>query len=134
MYQCGYLIPRDYKHAMELDKLNGNSRWYDATKMGMDQINEYQEFKDDRTAKHDPKSKQVTNASHGHQKVMVHPVIACKHDGCYKACLVAGDHLTSDPIDSIYSGVVSTRSLSVSLLSQAEQQRKSGEQILGMQT
>ena len=84
MYQFGYLIPREYKHAMELDKLNGNCRWYDATKMGMDQIKEYQEFKDDRTAKYDPKSKQVTNAPHGHQKVMVHPVIACKHDGCYK--------------------------------------------------
>ena len=25
-YQFGYLIPRDYKHALELDKLNGNSR------------------------------------------------------------------------------------------------------------
>ena len=25
-YQFGYLIPRDYKHAMELGKLNGNSR------------------------------------------------------------------------------------------------------------
>ena len=26
-YQFGYLIPRDYKQAPELDKLNGNSRW-----------------------------------------------------------------------------------------------------------
>ena len=25
-YQFGYLIPRDYKHALELVKLNGNSR------------------------------------------------------------------------------------------------------------
>ena len=31
-YQFGYLIPRDYKHALELDKLNGNNRWYDATR------------------------------------------------------------------------------------------------------
>ena len=43
-YQFGYQIPRDYKHALELDKLIGNSRWYDATKMEMDQINEYQVF------------------------------------------------------------------------------------------
>ena len=41
-YLFGYLIPRDYKHALELDKVNGNSRWYDATKMEMDQINKYQ--------------------------------------------------------------------------------------------
>ena len=45
-YQFDSLISRDYKHALELDKLNGNSRCYDATKMEMDQINEYQVFKD----------------------------------------------------------------------------------------
>ena len=38
VYQFGYLIPRDYKHALDLDKLNGNSRWYDATKKELDQI------------------------------------------------------------------------------------------------
>ena len=42
-------------------------------------------------------------------------IFACKHDGCHKACLVAGGHLTPDPIDSIYSGVVSTRSLRLSM-------------------
>ena len=41
----------------------------------------------------------------------MHLVFACKHDGCHKARLVAGGHLTPDPVDSIYSGVVSTRSL-----------------------
>ena len=39
-YQIGSLIPRDYKHALELDKINGNSRCYDATKIELDQINE----------------------------------------------------------------------------------------------
>ena len=38
-YQFGYLVPRDYKHALELDKLNGNSRWYDDTKKELGQIN-----------------------------------------------------------------------------------------------
>ena len=41
--------------------------------------------------------------------------LSCKHDGCHKASLVAGGHLTCDPIDSIYSGVVSTRSLRLSI-------------------
>ena len=36
---------------------------------------------------------------------------AVKHDGRHKARLVAGGHLPSDPIESIYSGVVSIRSL-----------------------
>ena len=52
-YQFGYLIPRDYKHALELDKMNGNSRWYDATKMELDQINRYQVFIDHGIAKYD---------------------------------------------------------------------------------
>ena len=57
----------------------------------------------------------ITNAPQGYQNIKVHLVIACKHDGHHKARLVAGGHLAPDPIDSIYSGVVSTRSLRLSL-------------------
>ena len=113
--QFGFLIPRDYKHALELDKLNGNSRWYDATKKELEQINDYKAFKDHGTAQYDPKSKRIINAPIGYQKIKVHLVFACKHDGCHKARLVAGGHLTSDPIHSIYSGVVSTRSLRLTI-------------------
>ena len=42
-------------------------------------------------------------------------VFACKHNKCHKARLVVGGHLTPDPIDSIYSGVLSTRSLRLSI-------------------
>ena len=112
-YQSGYLIPRDYKHALELDKINGNSRWYDAM-IELDQINEYQGFIDHGIAKYDPKSKRITSAPQGYQKIKAHLVFACKHDGHHKARLVADGHLTPDPIDSIYSGVVSTRSLRLS--------------------
>ena len=45
----------------------------------------------------------------------MHLVFACKHDGRHKARLVAGGHLTADPVDSIYSGVVSTRSLRLTI-------------------
>ena len=41
VYQFGFLIPKDYKQALQLDEQNGNSKWYDATKLEMDQINEY---------------------------------------------------------------------------------------------
>ena len=37
------------------------------------------------------------------------------NDGFHKARLVAGGHLTPDPTDSIYSGVVSTRSRRLSI-------------------
>ena len=43
-------------------------------------------------------------------------MFTCKHDGCHKAGLVAGGHLTPDPIHSIYSGVVSTRSLRLTII------------------
>ena len=45
----------------------------------------------------------------------MHLVCASKHGGCHKAQLVAGGHLAPDPIESIYSGVVSTRSLRLSI-------------------
>ena len=43
-----FLIPKDYKEALQLDEQNGNSKWYDATKLEMDQINEYKVFQDHR--------------------------------------------------------------------------------------
>ena len=39
VYQFGFLIPKDYKQ--KLDEQNGNNKWCDATKLEMDQINEY---------------------------------------------------------------------------------------------
>ena len=115
-YQFGYLIPRGYKPPLELGKINSNSRWFDATLKEFDQINKYQVFIDHRRAKYVPKSKRITNAPQGYQKIKVHLVFACKHNRCHKARLVAGGQLTLDPMDSIYSGVVSTRSLKPSIL------------------
>ena len=77
----------------------------------MDQINEYKIFQDHGKAQYDPKSRKVSNAPNGHQKIRVHLIFAVKHDGRHKARLVAGGHLTPDPIESIYSGIVSIRSL-----------------------
>ena len=113
--QFGYLIPRDYKYSLELDKLNDNSRWYDDTKNELDLINEYQVFIDHGIAKYDPKSKRITNAPQEYQEIKVHLVFACKHAGHHKARLVAVGHQTPDLMDSTYSGVVSTRSLRLSI-------------------
>ena len=110
-YQFGFLIPKDYKQALQLDEQNGNSKWCDATKLVMDQINESKVFQDHGKAKIDPKSRMVSNAPDGYQKIRVHLIFAVKHDSRHKARLVAGGHRTPDPIESIYSGVVSIRSL-----------------------
>ena len=77
----------------------------------MDQINEYEVFQDHGKAQIDPKSRKVSNAPDGYQKIRVYLIFAVKHDGRHKARLVAGGHLTPDPIESIYSRVVSIRSL-----------------------
>ena len=77
----------------------------------MDQINEYMVYQDHGKAKIDPKLMKVSNALEGSQKITVHLMFAVKYDGRHKARLVAGGHLIPDPIDSIYSGVVSIRSL-----------------------
>src|SRR6056300_1198686 len=101
-YMYGFEIPKDYKDALRLDRLNGNTRWQDATKVEMDQLAEYKVFIDMGLGTPIPK---------GFQRTRVHLVYACKHDGRHKARLVADGHLTDIPVDSVYSGVVSLRGL-----------------------
>ena len=100
----GFQVPRDYKEALELDKKNGNSKWYDATQVELNQIKEYQVFEDYGKAKFE-NHKKISNAPKGHQKIRVHLVFAVKHDGRHKARLVADGHLTPEHVESIYSGV-----------------------------
>ena len=71
------------------------------------QIHEYKVFKDTGKAQFH-NGKVVT--PEGFQKIRVHFVYAVKHDGRFKARLVADGHLTKEPVESIYSGVVSLRS------------------------
>ena len=107
-YQHGFQVPRDYNDAMRLDKENGNTHWQDAMDLELTQIHEYKVFRDTGKAKFH-NGKVVT--SDGFQKIRVHFVYAVKHDGRFKARLVADGHLTKEPVESIYSGVVSLRSL-----------------------
>ena len=45
-YKYGHEIPRDYNHAMMLDKQNGNTKWLDATKLELALMDDSQVFKD----------------------------------------------------------------------------------------
>ena len=72
------------------------------------QIHEYKVFKD--TGKAQFQNGKVVTPD-GFQKIRVHFVYAVKHDGRFKARLVADGHLTKEPVESIYSGVASLRSL-----------------------
>ena len=87
---------------------HGFQHWQDAMDLELSQIHEYKVLKDTGKAQfHNGKA--VT--PDGFQKIRVHFVYAVKHDGRFKARLVADGHLTKEPVESIYSGVVSLRSL-----------------------
>ena len=107
----GYLIPRSYKEALEFDKENNNTKWADATREEMDCIKEQQVFTKHHRVKWDSNHKQVINAPPNHKKIRVNLIFAVKHDGRRKARLVADGSLTPEPVENIYSGVVSLRHL-----------------------
>ena len=103
-YMYGFEVPRNYIHALELDRRNGNTKWQDCTKLEMQQLHDYSTFID---MGHKDKVKPPRD----HKRIRVHLVYAVKHDGRHKARLVADGHLTDIPVDSVYSGVVSLRGL-----------------------
>ena len=99
-YQHGFQVPKDYNDAIRLDKENSNTHWQDAMDLELTQIHEYKVFKDTGKAQfHNGKA--VT--PDGFQKIRVHFVYAVKHDGKFKARLVADGHLTKEPVVSLRS-------------------------------
>ena len=99
-YQHGFQVPKDYNDAIRLDKENSNTHWQDAMDLELTQIHEYKVFKDTGKAQfHNDKA--VT--PDGFQKIRVHFVYAVKHDGKFKARLVADGHLTKEPVVSLRS-------------------------------
>ena len=51
------------------------------------------------------------NSPKGYHRIKVHLVFAVKFDGRKKTRLVADGHLSPEPVENIYSGVVSLRNL-----------------------
>jgi hypothetical protein len=107
IYMFGVQVPRTSHEARLLDEKNGNTKWQDAEKVELEQLYHYKTFDDlGKAGKLPP----------GFQKIRVHFVYAVKHDLRHKARLVAGGHMTEPPKDSVYSGVVSLRSMRLALL------------------
>ena len=76
----------DYNDAMRLDKENGNTHWQDAMDLELTQIHEYKVFKDTGKAQFHNGKVVIPD---GFQKIRVHFVYAVKHDGRFKARVVA---------------------------------------------
>jgi hypothetical protein len=89
IYMFGHQVPRNHDQAVEIDLQNGNTRWQDAEKEELSAVLGYGTFNDHGKGAPGP---------NGHKKITVHFVFACKHDGRYKARLVAGGHLTDTPL------------------------------------
>jgi len=75
-YKYGYEVPRDYNHAIKLDKCNGNTKWQDSTALEMSQLHEYKTFKDLGKRGKPPDS---------YQKICVHLVFDVRHNGHHKS-------------------------------------------------
>ena len=115
-YLFGNLIPRSYKEALEFDKENNNTKWADATRDEMDCIKEQEVFTTWQRAKSYSNHKRILNAPPNHQKTRVNLIFAVKFNGRHKARLVADGSPTPEPLENIYSGVVSLRHLRLVIL------------------
>ena len=106
----GVEIPRNWEGARRLDNENGNTKWADSDQLEIKQLFDY-EFAKDRGILEacDPTLK-------GYTKIRCRMIYAVKHDGRHKARFVAGGHLTKEPTESVYSSVVSLRSLRIIIL------------------
>ena len=90
-YQHGFQVPKDYNDAIRLHNKNSNTHWQDEMDLDLTQIHEYKVFKD--TGKAQFHNGKVATPD-GFHKIRVHFVYAVKHDGRFKARLVAEGHLT----------------------------------------
>ena len=87
---------------------NGNKKWQKSMDVEIHQIDEYNTFKDLGKGRPPPRD---------HNKIRVHFFYdVVKHDLCPKSRLVAEGNLTAPPKDSVYSGVVTFRSLRLCML------------------
>ena len=109
-HMFGYLIPRSNKEALEFDKEN-NTKWADATRDEMDCIKEQEVFTTCQRAKWDPNHERILNAPLNHQKVRVNLIFAVTYNERHKGRFVANGSHTLEPVENIYSGVVSLRHL-----------------------
>jgi len=114
VFKYGYQVPRNHEEAVMIDTLNNNTKWQDAEKLELEMIHEYGTFQDKGKAQYDSNGK-IKNPPAGYQKIRVHMVYDVKHDGRHKARLVADGHLTGIPIENVYSGVVTLKSLRITI-------------------
>ena len=103
-HKYGIEVPSTVEEAYALDQKNKNPYWSDAIKKEMRNVVVAFNILDSGE-----------KAPIGYSKLGVHMVFDVKLDLTRKARLVADGHLTPDPVDSTYAGVVSRESVRIAL-------------------
>jgi len=110
-YKFGVEVPKSYNDAMRLDTENGNNKWQEAIDTEMGQIIDYKTFIDKGKVVWNRDGKGPVGVSNEYQRVRVHLIFDVKHDGRFKARLVADGSQLAEPVEGVYLGVVSLKSL-----------------------
>ena len=98
-FKFGVQVLRNAVYAMQLDQVNGDLLWKEATDSELISINKFKTFR---------VLKKGEAISAGYKCIPYHMIYDVKFDGRCKCWLVAGGHCTPDvPPEEVYSGVVS---------------------------
>ena len=95
-FKFGVRVPRNLKEAFILDQENKDTLWKDAILKELRKIMSFNVFRVSPDGK----------PPEGYKQIPCHIIFDVKHDGRRKARFVAGGHLTLDPGEDSYSGVI----------------------------
>ena len=88
-HEHGCEVPKDCKHALDLDKKFGHDCWFSFVALELDQIDKCDTFLDLDMGSVPPEE---------HKLIKVHLAFDPKHDGRHKARLAANGHMNNVPL------------------------------------
>ena len=103
-HKYGIEVPKDVRHALELDRINGNTLWADAIKLEMTEVRVAFDIKD-----------KDTRVEPGREYLECYMIFDVKMDFTRKARFVANGAKTRDLMTSTYAGVVSKESVRIAM-------------------
>ena len=101
-YKYVYQVYHNFGKFMKLDRRHRSTICSDATNTEMVQLGKYDNFK-----YFGKDSSELV----GYKKIWFHIVYYVNNYGCHKSRLVTDGHLTDIPVEKVYSGVFSLRSI-----------------------
>lgn len=113
-HKFGIRVPKSVDEALQLDKENGNTLWYDAIQKEMKNVRIAFTVWDDGDVSDARKGQKLV----GYQEIRCHMIFDIKMDGRFtrKARFVAGGHTTETPASITYSSVVSRDSVRIAFM------------------